>query len=190
MALILTAAPLVEPLTLDDAKHHLRVDHDADDAFITSLVKTSRLHVEAALGLALLTQSWRYQRDDWPADGIVLPLRPVQAITAISLIDIDDTAHTLDAGDYLLDGAGSPPMIHAKSPVPPRPGRTHLGVDIQFTAGFGDEPDAVPQPIRQAMSLLVAHWYEHREAVATGERGARIPLGVTDLLAPYRLLRI
>jgi hypothetical protein len=74
MAFTQTAAPAAEPLSLDDAKAYLRVDHGDDDTFISSLIVTSRLQVETALDLALIQQSWRWVGTVAP-DRIVL-LRP------------------------------------------------------------------------------------------------------------------
>jgi uncharacterized phiE125 gp8 family phage protein len=63
MANILLSGPSVEPITLADAKSHLRVDTSAEDTLIQSLIMASRLHIEAALDLALITQSWRFRLD-------------------------------------------------------------------------------------------------------------------------------
>ena len=65
MALVLTSGPGVEPITLAEAKAHLRIDGSVEDTLILSLVITSRLHIEAALGLALITQGWSYFIDAW-----------------------------------------------------------------------------------------------------------------------------
>ena len=110
MALVLTSAPAVEPVTVAEAKAHLRIDHDSEDALIAGLIVTARLHIEASLGLALITQSWSYRLDSWPAGGaVVLPLRPVQAIAAVRITAADATVATLAADRYLLDGASVPP---------------------------------------------------------------------------------
>jgi uncharacterized phiE125 gp8 family phage protein len=190
MALKLTAPPADEPLTLADAKHHLRIDTAADDTFITSLITTSRLHIEAALGLALITQGWRLTLDRWPGAVTELPLRPLQAVQSITLHDVAGGEMVVDANAYLVDAATAHPRIIAIGGAMPQPGRTHLGIAIDFTAGFGDNREDVPHAIRQALAMLVAHWYEHREAVTTGEHGARIPIGVSDLLAPWRPVRL
>lgn len=84
MALMLTAAPGVEPVTLAEAKAHLRREQTNEDVLIGSLIVTSRLHVEAALALALITQSWRLLLDRWPSgDAVELPLSPLQAVGAV-----------------------------------------------------------------------------------------------------------
>ena len=192
MSLVMTSGPALEPVALADAKALMRVDTTDEDALIQSLIITSRLHIEAALGLALITQSWSAFLDRWPRSGrITLPLRPVVAIGSVRIWDAAGGAATLDASDYLLDGQGMPPrlvMLDSRNAV--APGRTVNGIEIAFTAGFGAAATDVPAPIRHALLLLVAHWYEHREPVEIGAAVNAIPAMVSELLHPYRRRRL
>jgi uncharacterized phiE125 gp8 family phage protein len=192
MALVLTTAPTVEPVTLAEAKAHLRVDGSAEDTLIGSLIITSRLHVEAALGLALITQGWSYFIDAWPAGPqLSLPLRPVQSIAAVKVYAADETVTTLPSDSYVLDGASTPArLVRQGSLAWPKPGRPGNGIEIAFIAGYGSDADSVPAPIRQAILLLVAHWHEHREPVAIGQANASAPSAVSELLFPYRWVRL
>jgi uncharacterized phiE125 gp8 family phage protein len=192
MALVLTAPPAVEPVTLAEAKAHLRVDGSAEDTLIASLIITSRLHIEAALGLALVTQSWSYFIDAWPrGPQLSLPLRPVQSIGAVKLYAADETVTILPADTYFLDGAATPArLVRQGSLAWPKPGRTASGIEIAIIAGYGNSAVFVPAPIRQAILLLVAHWHEHREPVAIGQANASVPSTVSDLLLPYRWVRL
>lgn len=70
------------------------------------------------------------------------------------------------------------------------PGQPVGGIEIAFEAGMGDAPGDVPEPIRHAILLLVAHWYEHRDPMEIGTVGAAIPAAVSDLLKPYREVRL
>ena len=72
----------------------------------------------------------------------------------------------------------------------PTPGRAANGIEIAFVAGYGAAAADVPAPIRQAILLLVAHWHEHREPVAIGDADAPVPPTVSDLLQPYRWVRL
>ena len=63
-------------------------------------------------------------------------------------------------------------------------------IEIAVTAGFGDAGSDVPEPVRQALLLLIAHWYEQREPVMLGGERADIPGTVAGLLAPYRPIRL
>ena len=72
----------------------------------------------------------------------------------------------------------------------PAPKRIANGIEIAFTAGYGEAVADVPAPIRQAVLLLVAHWYEHREPIEIGAAHTRIPHMVSELLQPYRPVRV
>jgi uncharacterized phiE125 gp8 family phage protein len=190
MALILTAGPAAEPVTLAEAKAHLRVDGTAEDALITSLILTARLHIEAALGLSLITQSWSYLLDAWPEREVRLPLRPVQSVSAVKVTAADGAVATLASDRYLLDGAGAPPRLVPVGGPFPAPGAAALGIEIAFSAGYGSAAANVPAPIRQALLQLIAHWFEHREPVEAGASVTRIPITVSELLAPYRVAQL
>lgn len=191
MALTLTSGPAEEPVTVAEAKAHLRIDGSAEDILIASLIVTSRLHVEAALGLALITQGWRLTLDIWPEDGVVrFPLRPIQSIASVTVLDENGTPTVVTSEDYLLDGQALRPRLIARDGKWPAPGLRANGIDIQFAAGIGDEPEDIPQPIRHAILLLVAHWYEHRDPLEIGAAAAAIPAAVSDLLKPYREVRL
>lgn len=190
MALVMATAPAVEPVSLAEAKAHLRIDHDVEDALITSLIITSRLHIEAALGLALITQDWMLRLDRWPEDdAVLLPIRPVQSVEAVRIADAGGDFDDVTAESYSVDGLSNPPRL-VPTGVWSKPGVTVQGIEIAFTAGYGDEPGDVPQPIRQALLMLIAHWYEHREPMAIGTPAARIPDTISALLAPYRTVRL
>ena len=192
MSLVMTSGPALEPISLAEAKAHLRIDGTAEDALIQSLVVTSRLHIEAALGLALITQSWSYFLDRWPKAGrFQLPLRPVVAIAHVRVWSDEGISESLDPASFLLDGHGMPPRLVALSGTAEiAPMRAANGIEIGFTAGFGAAADDVPATIRHALLLLVAHWYENREPVQIGVGVNAVPAMVSELLAPYRRRRL
>lgn len=192
MALVMTSGPALEPVGLSDAKAHLRVDANDEDTLISSLIVTSRLHIEAALGLALITQSWSLFLDEWPEGTCVrMPMRPLQSVDAVRLYDESENIETLAASGYYVDGKGTPARLVKLGGVGwPQPKRLVNGVEIAFTAGYGDAQGDVPAPIRQALMLLIAHWYERREPFEVEGRAVAIPKMVSELLMPYRARRI
>ncbi len=191
MALVLTSAPALEPVSVAEAKMHLRIDGSDEDALISSLIMTSRLHVEAALGLALISQNWTLIRDAWPMGSTVkLPICPVQSITLARVLSASGTPTNMVASDYILEGKGVPPRFVRTGLTWPIPGRAAAGVEISFVAGFGPAAADVPLPIRQALLLLVAHWYEHRDPIEIGSGDTTIPKAVSDLLSPFRVVQI
>jgi uncharacterized phiE125 gp8 family phage protein len=187
MALVLTAAAGVEPISLAQAKAQLRVDTSDEDALIGSLIATARSYVERTLGLALITQGWSYYLDHWPRSGVIaLPIRPVQTVTAVKVHDASGGVTTLDESAYAVDALSQPGRLSVMAAMPPVAARQLNAFEIDFTAGYGDEAENVPEPIRQALLLLVAHWFERREPVAFNEGPQEIPMSVAALLAPYR----
>lgn len=191
MALVMTSGPGPEPVTVSEAKAHLRLDSSAEDLLIASLILTSRLHVEAALGLALISQAWTLTLDRWPdGDAVVLPMRPVQAIAQVRVRDAAAGALVVDPASYRLDGQGVPARLVRREVGWPSTHQNSAGVEIDFVAGFGAAAADVPEPIRHAVLLLVAHWYEHRDPIEIGAAGTAIPRPVSELLAPYRVVRL
>ena len=203
-------------ITLTEAKAHLRVETSSEYPFIRSLIVTSRLHIEAALGLALIDQSWIWTIDAWPIAsdatavatfgcgmvpfrsgasnlGISLPMRPVKAIDRIRIKQADDAWIVLDSRSYVVDGTGHPARLLPTSMWLSSPLAPAQGIEITFTAGYGPGGSSVPAQIRHALLMLVAHWFENREPVELGARGAgavRIPDTVSDLLLPFRSVRL
>jgi uncharacterized phiE125 gp8 family phage protein len=191
MTLVLTGPPEREPVTLDEAKLHLRIDHDEEDALVSSLIVAARMHLEHALARAFVTQAWSYLLDAWPAGYFVpLPLGPVQAIDSVLVYAEDGSGTPLDPSTYFLDGLGQPPrLVRNAGRSWPAPGKSGNGIAINLKAGHGDLPADVPQPLRQAILLLTAHWYENREPVEIGV-ATEMPVMLAGLIDPYRRVRL
>lgn len=191
MSLELIRPPAVEPISIAEAKAHARIDTADEDAIVASLITTSRLIIEAALGLGLVSQDWRIRLDAVPRSGVIdLPMRPLNAVLAVRVRDAAGGAVTLSASDYEVDAVSVPPRIALSPTVGVLPGVRLGGLEIDATVGYGAAATDVPAPIRQALLMLVAHWYEHREPVAVGVTPARIPDTVDALLAPFREVRL
>jgi len=191
MALALTSAPAVEPVSLAEAKAHLRVDEDAEDNLISALMTSARSWVERQYGLALITQGWSLYLDRVPEGGAVaLPLAPLQTVESIRLHAEDGGATELEAGDYAYDALSKPARLVFKSVSGGASLRRLNGIEIAYRCGFGDGADDVPAPIRQALLLLIAHWFERREPVLAGGEPPEVPAMVAGLLAPYRQVRL
>ncbi len=189
MGSILLTGPATEPLSLDEAKIFLRVEHNVDDPLIAALIAAARLHVEAQAQAALITQSWRFTRDGWPCDGR-LPVRPgpLQTLVAARVFDVQGHAQALDTQAFVPDpGASTLSFIPWALPLP---GRIAAGIELDVTVGFGDAASDVPEPLRQAIRLLVAHWYENRGLLADTGQTAVLPTTVAALIAPYRMLAL
>lgn len=191
MALSLVTAPAAEPITLAEAKAHLRVDITDDDSLITALITAARQHVEVITRRQLITATWDLTLDTWPdGDTILVPLPPLQSVTSITYKDSAGTVYTLPTIDYIVDTAEEPGrVVLAYGKTWPSTTLYPAGaITVRFTAGYGAAA-AVPQAIKQALLLMIGHWYENREAVAGGTVQREVPFAVEALLWPYRVLR-
>jgi len=166
MGYVVTSAPATEPLTLDEAKAHLRVDHSDEDDLITSIIAAARVTVENYLQQKLITQTVVEYFDEFPADGIVLTFWPVQSVTSITYTDTDGDTQTWDAAEYKVDiygvfGGGPARITEAYSETLPTTRDETNAVAVTYDAGYG-AASAVPAPIKAAMRLLIAEMYEYR----------------------------
>jgi uncharacterized phiE125 gp8 family phage protein len=187
MSLLLTTPPLVEPVSLAEAKAHLRVPHGDDDVLISVLITSARRRIETRTGLRLITQSWSQFLECWPVFGVIdLRLNPVSAVTDVIVYGDTDTPATIDPAHYFLDATSNPPRLvfrEGRSPAPP--GRRAKGIEIRIVAGFGLSAD-VPQELKQAIMLLVADAFAHR-----GDDGVRpMSPAVLELVNAYRVMRL
>lgn len=192
MALKLKTAPAVEPVTLTEAKAHLRVDGTDEDTFITSLIVAAREYCEKYSNRACITQTWYLWLDSFPcSDSISLPLPPLQSVASIKYYDTDNAESTISNGDYFVDPVSEPGRIslaYGKR----WPGivlRPVNGVCIEFVCGYGLAV-AVPQGIKQAILLLVGHWYGNREAAGAGSVSKEIEFAVSSLLGVDRVVPV
>ncbi len=178
-SLIVIAAPAEEPVSLIEAKLHLRVDTDDDDNLITGLIKAAREYCEDAQGRAYVTRTYQYITE--AVSTIELPMPPFDSLTSVKARLSDNTEVAIDADDYELDVDN----VCAKLTVEEYPADAEK-VIIVFDAGYGDAVD-VPQTIKQAMLLLIGFWYEHRETAEGGSVVSEIPFAVTALLNQNRI---
>jgi uncharacterized phiE125 gp8 family phage protein len=191
MPSILLTPPAAEPVTLAEAKAYLRVEHDDDDGVIAALIAGARIHIEAQTRRALITQTWRLSHDVWPPDGrwAVLPV-PASGIVAARVYDRDGVPQAVDLQSFTLDKAAAPAIVAFAPWSLPAPGRPVAGVELDIEVGYGEAGTDVPQPLRQAVQLLLAHWYENRGLIALGQSVAVLPASVAAIVAPYRVVLI
>jgi uncharacterized phiE125 gp8 family phage protein len=193
MALKLIIPPGTEPISLDEAKAHCRVETDDDDILIEGLIIAAREYCEGFQNRAYITQTWELWLNAFPSTNYIeLPRPPLQTVDSIVYYGTDDIEHEFE--DYFVDAESEPGRVvlnYGKS-WPSTTLRPANGVRIAFTAGYGEEEygegygegyeeGSVPQIIKQAMLLLIGHWYENREQGSPTEL-KEIPKGVDALL--------
>ena len=205
MPLQLVTPPAEEPVSLADAKLHLRVDFTDDDALITSLIAAARQAAETLTGRQIVTARWKLVLDSFPGPSlmgvpagqpfslpghaILLPRSPLQSVVAIQYLDMAGTQQTMPATDYTVDAACEParitPVFGKIWPISlPQIG----AVSVTFDAGFGPA-SSVPEGIKSWIKLRIGSLYAHREEVALINRGRIEALPFIDgLLDPFKVV--
>lgn len=188
-----TVDPSVDPVTLAEAKAHLRVDTTADDTLITAQIKAATGWVEEHTGRQLITATWKLTLDDWPWEPwIVLARPPVISITSLKFNRDDGTVGTVDPADYFLDNSDDyrrHRLVIATQGAtwPSDLLRPAAAVEVLYQAGYGAAGSDVPATIVTAVKMVIGTLYEHREETITGTIAAQ--LGVAEsLLQPYRVM--
>lgn len=190
--------PSSEPITLDEARTHLRIEpygsppEHPDDTYISTLITVARQFCEEYLERSLATQTIQVLADEFNPP-IRLVNAPIQAIDSITYVDTDGITQTLSASIYELDSYGNRVRLQYGQTYP----TTRIqedAVTVTYTAGYtnGVSPDTypLPAPIKAAMLLLIGNYYENRQQDVLGNTRISfnsLPLGVYNLLQPYRL---
>lgn len=189
MGLVRTVDPATEPVSLTEAKDHLRVEFADDDTLISSLIGTARMYCERWHHRAYITQSFKLTLDCFPSKRSIVLLRPpIQSVSSITYYDQNGVQQTLDSSKYSVDTVSEPGRVclaPGESDWPStqadRKGDT---VEITFVAGYGD-PEDVPQDIRTAVLMMLGHLYENREASSVVLL-SKVPFSVDAILSHHR----
>lgn len=169
MILIDLSQPASGAVTLAAAKTFLRVDHPDEDDLIADLIQTAALQIESRCGVSLITRRQRLMQTT-DGTGVYLNRFPVKSVELVYLngASVDFEANVRARPVHVIfEGAGD--------------------VGVNFTAGFGETPEDIPVPLRQAVLLLLAHLYEYRGV----DEAVPPPLMMIDaLIQPYRGVRL
>lgn len=182
MSLKVITPPASEPVTLAEAKLHLRVDGTTEDALISSLIVAARQGAEHLTDRALMTQTLELSLDGFPS-VIKLPRPPLVSVTSVKYVDQAGAEQTLVSTDYQLDAASEPArLMPAYGETWPTTRNQVNAVTIRYQAGY----TTVPDQIKSWMLLRIGMLYANRESVATGISVAQVPY-VDRLLDAYRV---
>lgn len=194
MGLTVVTPPASDPISLIEAKDHLRITDTDQDGLLAGYILAAREYVENDTHLKLITQTLDYTIDDcWPyvcvrgyyRARIELPIKPVQSVTSVTYIDVNGSPQTLSAGQYVVRIDGPVHFIEPAYQVTwPSIRMQSACVTVRFVAGFTD----VPPSLLQAIRMLIGHADANREAVSDGTF-TEVPLGLEAFLSQHRYSR-
>lgn len=193
MGAFVVVKPTTEPVSLGEARAHLRLDTSDTDASLAGYIIAARQYAENYTRQKFMQQTWDVTWDGgWPMVGgeyrLDLPFGPVASVSQITYLDTSNVTQTLAATEYLLRGSGSdaiPYIVPNYLSTWPAVLDMDQTIRVRFVAGFGSNPGDTPEAIRQAILMHVEILYDRNPQTRTMLQESR-----DALLDPYRLVRL
>jgi uncharacterized phiE125 gp8 family phage protein len=193
-ALALVTPAGTDPVSLTEARTHLRVDSDDDteSTYITALISAATQWAQMFLNRQLVTATYDLYLQGWPdGDHIDMPLPPLQSVASVKYTDSAGVEHTMPATDYHVDAAsfvGRIVLAYGES-WPSETLRTSNPIVVRFTCGYG-AASAVPTSIKHAILLVTGTLYAKRETIEISHIVQEVPFAAEALLRPYRVIPV
>lgn len=202
---ICVVQPAIEPISLTEAKLHLRIDDDTspsthpDNSLIALFISASRRHVEHFTNKALAEQTWDLYMDEFPEeDYIVIPKPPLQSIVSLTYKDSSGTSQVvsfldpsgtalMETDDYIVDNSCEPGRLYLKNGMAwPTTYEEAQAVIVRFICGYSATDD-IPAEVKAAILLKLSDLYENRGDLAASER---LDQALKALLWPERIIPV
>jgi len=185
-----STAATSEPVTVEEARKQVELPaaYTAHDAHLSRLIVAARQRAELVTGRALITSTWDLYLDMWPDYGscsILLPKPPLQSVTSITYVDGNGATQTWSSANYVVSTSREPGRVAlAYGASYPSIRYQPDSIRVRYVAGYG-VASAVPQAIKAAILLLVAHWFGNREDAVIGTISSELPTASRALLEQY-----
>ena len=179
----LITPPTVEPVTLEQALNQCHANAGIEDAWFTQTIKSAREFAEDYQWKAYISQTWQMTFDVLPPHVIYIPRAPLISVDSVDVYDVDNVKTEMDMDDFYVDSDTEPArmILNKGNEWPDVELREMSCVKIGFTAGYGTTATTVPEAVKDAILLYIAHAWNNR----AGEY--QFPRQFFDLLRPNRL---
>jgi len=182
---VITAATTY-PVSLTEAKSHLKVDTSADDTYIESIIKAAtQLSEEYTNRFFIDTVIEQYASSF--VELQTLFKSKVSVISFVKYYDSSNSLETLSASVYDEQLRYEPSQIQlADGQSFPTITKRNDAVRVRYTVGYGAASD-VPEIIKQAILLTIGNFYQNRNSVVIGRIATELPQNVKWLLDTYKV---
>jgi uncharacterized phiE125 gp8 family phage protein len=165
--------PSEMPISLGEAKAHLRVSHNAEDDLIARRIRAAVAAVERYCHRSLTVQSWAWsweESDDW----IELPMAPIISLSRVVAV-CESGEYDIDPSIYFLD------RVHAKLRLRSTQSWPYFSDQVSFRAEYHAGFTDVPADLLQACYLTLGDLYENRSTVIVGTVAAQLPVNAQQI---------
>jgi uncharacterized phiE125 gp8 family phage protein len=188
--------PINEPVEIEDLKIHCRLilpgqaDDGGQDEQLQRAIKAARERCEGFCRRSLITQTLDIWWDEWDGPGVIdrIPRGPVQDVVGIYIYDYTGAEITIDSATYSTVRNA---VVLTELPYNMRLLR---GTRIRVISGFGDDPEDIPESLREGILSYASMLYENRlgegqetRYAAQASRGG-VPQAVYDLWRPWMII--
>ncbi len=173
-SIVYSVEPTIPPVTLEDVKAHLRVDHSDQDSLILGYIFSATKYAQEYTWSQLITATF-VQRWDRFQQVLLLDRNPAVSVATVQYVDTGGVMQTLTATtDYVVDVNIKPARIVPAYTKWWPPTRCHINdVVVTFDAGYGASEQFTPVEMKQAIMLLVEEMYNSCDDAGLKNKRAR-----------------
>jgi len=185
MRLKLQQLSAIEPVSLNDAKNHLRVDHNDDDSLIRDLIRVARERAEMFCGRSFVVKNFVAESFEW-ADVVRLQPLPVASLTSVHYRNAADEWVIYE--NYSAENLPAVQLISKPANLASETGYKAL-MKFTYSSGYVSQTgdlQSVPMPVKHAILLMIRTMYDNREDIVKGQTVHKLPQNSEYLLAAYR----
>ena len=174
------------PVSLTEAKLHLKVDITTDDTLITNLIVAATQVSEEYTNRFFINTVVNQTCSDFKELSELFKSK-VSAVTHVKYYDSDNAQQTWSSSNYVVNNEYEPCQINlvVDGSFPNIADRIDA-IECRYTVGYGTASD-VPDVIKQAILLTLGNWYENRMSVITGRTTTEMPMSAKFLLDTYKV---
>ena len=177
-----------EVVSPDSMRQHLRVSVSAEASILADYIRSAVNACEQFTKTTLLSSPAEAAFPCWPTDGLVLPLGPVSAITAVSFRDSDDVSTALDLTKLILNANQNPARVF---PIPdynrPSIGTRVDPIRFTYTVGYASK-EVIPALLLQGIRWYATWAFENRHPIIlfAQANSPELPKAIRSCWQPYR----
>lgn len=169
--------PEILPVSLEDVKIHLKIEHHDENDYLTHLIETATENIQNVLNRSLIKQKILYQghvkkRKDGLAE-ISLPRPNIILVESVKSVRLGHVYTPVKRFHIHHEGMMQKIIAYTEDDV----------LEVVYEAGYGIYQKHIPSPIKHGILKMVANLYENR-----GHEDNTFQTAHYHFLKPYKVM--